>query len=113
MRRVAIDTANIITPVLAPAEVVSLFLARMAGKAGLRGVFRRLVLERNYLERIAFSDMVLTRAMTRFTAGDLALPTTNGGKSGVRRVRKGFELIFVTVFTCVAADVTRVADLRE
>jgi hypothetical protein len=51
--------------------------------------------------------------MTRFTAGDLALPTTNGGKTGVRRVRKGFELIFVTVFARVAADVTRIANLRE
>jgi hypothetical protein len=51
--------------------------------------------------------------MTGFAAGDLVLPTADFGKLGMGSVRVGFELIFVTVFAGVTADVTRVSDLRE
>ena len=109
----AISAADVVAPVLSAPEVVALFLAGMAGQAGLGRFFRRFVLERDDLGGIAFGDVVLTGTMTRFTAGDLVLPTTNRGKTGMRRVRIGFKLIFVTVFARIAADVTRVSGLRE
>ena len=113
MRRVTIGTANIVAPVLATTEVVSLFLARMAAKTSFSGFFRCLVLERNNLGGIAFRDVVLTRTMTRLATGDLALPAADRGKLGVGGVRVRFELIFVTVFAGFTADVSRVSSLRE
>ena len=113
MRRVTIGTANIIPPVFATTKVVPLFLARMAAKTGLSRFFRRFVLERNDLCRIAFCYVVLTRTMTRFAAGDLALPTANLGQLGVRCMRVCFELILVTVLAGIAADVSRIVSAGD
>lgn len=113
MRRVTIGAANIVAPVFAPTKVVALLFARMAGETGFRSFFRRFVLERNNLCRIAFGDVVLAGAMTRFTTRHLVFPTADFGQLSVRCVRVGFELIFVTVFAGVAADVTRVVSIGD
>src|SRR6202035_4561925 len=101
-----IGAADVIAPVFATTKVVALFLARVTSQARLRRVFRRLVLESNYFQGIAFSDMVFAWTMRSFTAGALRLPTADRGKLGMGGVRKRFELIFVTIFAGVAADVT-------
>ena len=113
MRRVAIGAANVIAPVFATTEVVPLFLTRMAAKTGLSYLFRRFVRELNNLGLIAFCDVVLTRTMTSFAAGDLALPAADLRKRGMGGVRVRFELVFVAVFAGFAADVTRVSNLHE
>ena len=43
--------------------------------------------------------------MTRLTARHLLFPTADARELSVRRMREGFELIFVAVFTSFAADV--------
>ena len=43
--------------------------------------------------------------MTLFAARDFALPTADLGKLGVRSMREGFELILVTVFARLAANI--------
>jgi hypothetical protein len=63
------------------------------------------VFERNDLRWIAFFGMGLTRTMTSFATGDLVFPTADFGEFGVRSVREGFELIFVTRLTGVTANV--------
>ena len=49
--------------------------------------------------------MQLTRAVTRFAAGNLVLPAAQGGQLSVGGMRISFELIFVTVLAGVAANV--------
>jgi len=43
--------------------------------------------------------------MTRFTAGYFVFPTVDTREASVRSMREDFELILVTVFAGVAADV--------
>ncbi len=105
VRRVTIGAANIVAPVFAATEVVPLFLAGMAGKTSLSRFFRRFILERNDLGGVAFGDVVLSGTMTGFASGDLALPTANLGKLGMRSVRVSFELIFVTILAGFATDI--------
>ena len=77
----------------------------MAGKTRLGNVLGRLILERDDLCRVTFFHMVLARSMTRFAACYFSFPTVDFGETGVRSMREGFELIFVTVFASLAAGV--------
>jgi len=49
--------------------------------------------------------MSLAWAMTLFAAGNFPLPTANLGKLGVRSMREGSELIFVTVLARFTANI--------
>ena len=104
-----IDTTDVVAPVLATTEVITLFFARVARKTSLRRFFRGLVLERNDLGRIAFGNMVLTGTVTGFASRYLVFPTANLGKLSVGGMGIGFELIFVTVLAGVAADIIGIA----
>ena len=91
---------------LATAVVVVLFLARVASKAGFGNFLGRLVLERDDLGDIAAAfDVCAARAVALFAARHLSLPGGNLSQLGVCRVGEGFELIFVTSLTGVAADI--------
>ena len=86
-------------------KVVVLFFPGMTAKTSLRDCLGRFFLERNDLRRIAFRNMVLAWAMARLATRDLALPTADHGKLGMRSMRKGFELILVTILAGLGADV--------
>ena len=100
-----IDTPYVIAPVLAPAEVVVFFSAGVTPEAGFGNLLRWLAFERNDFGWIAFFDMCFAWTMTRFAAGHLLVPATKPGQLRVRSVREGLELILVTVFARIAADV--------
>ena len=105
VRRMAINTTDVVAPVLAAAEVVVLFFAGVTGKTRLGDVLRRHAFERNDLFRIALFTMSFARPMTRFATGHLILPAANLYELRMRSVREGFELIFVTVFAGIATDI--------
>jgi hypothetical protein len=102
---VAISTTDIVAPVFAAPEIVSLLLASMTPETSLRDLFGRLVLERNDLCGIAFFGVGLTWPMASFAAGYSVLPATYIDELGVGRVRERLELIFVTILACVTANV--------
>jgi hypothetical protein len=102
---VAIRTTDVVAPVFPAPEVVVLFLAGVAAETCFRDLFRRLVLERDYLCGIAFLDVGFARTMTRFTACDFSLPTGYAFKLGMRGMGKSFELVLVTGFASLSADV--------
>jgi hypothetical protein len=103
----AISATYVVTPMFATSKVVVFFFACVTGETGFGDRFRRFVLERNDLCGIAFLDMRLPRPMTGFTAGNLVFPTPKTSELGVRGMGKRFELVFVTDFTSVAADIVR------
>jgi len=105
----AVSTTDIVAPMLTTPEVVVLFLACMTGKAGLRNILRRLVLEADYFCRIALFGVRLSWTMARFAAGNLPFPATDLGEFCVRCMRVRLELIFVAVLTGFTADVIRSA----
>ncbi len=109
----AVSATDVVAPVLAAAEVVVFLSAGVTGQARLRGFFRRLVLERNDLLRIAFLEVRLAWSMTRLATSDFSFPTIDSGESGVRRVREGFELFFVAVLTGFAANIVIRSELRD
>lgn len=86
VRRVTIGAADIVAPMLSATEVVALFFSRMATQTSLRRFLRSFVLERNDLRRIAFGNMVLARAMTRFAAGRFIFPAAHCRQLRVRGV---------------------------
>jgi hypothetical protein len=86
------------------AEVVVFLAPGMTTQTGFGDFFRRLVFERDDLRWVAFFDVRLARTMARLATRHLFFPTAELRELGVGRVREGFELIFVTVFTRVAAD---------
>ena len=104
-----IGATDVVAPVLATAEVIALFFARVARKTSLGSLLRRFILERNDLGRIAFGNMVLAGTVTGFATGYLVFPTANFGKLSVRGMGISFELIFVTVLAGVAANIVSVA----
>ena len=77
MRRVTISTANVVPPVLAPAEVISLLSSRMTGQARLRDLFRWFIFERDNLCRITLLHVRLSWAMTGFAPRRLSFPTAD------------------------------------
>ena len=101
----AINTTDVVAPVLAAPEVVVLFLPGVTGKTRLGDVFRRQAFERDDLLGIAFFDVGLTWTMARLATRHLLFPTANLDELSMRRVRERFELIFVAVFASVATDV--------
>jgi len=109
---VAIGATDIVTPVLATAEVVVLFSAGVTSQTGLGDLFRRLVLERNDLLRIALFAVCLAGTVARLAAGHLVFPTADFYELGVRRVREIFELIFVTIFASLATYILIACFLR-
>src|ERR1700674_5815328 len=113
MRSVTIGTADVVAPVLATPEVIPFLFACVARKTGLGRFFRRLVPKAHDLGGIAFVDVVLSGTVTSFAAGDLALPTANPGKLGMRSMRVRFELIFVTVFAGVTADIAGMISILD
>ena len=78
MWRMTIGATNIVAPVFAPAEVIVLFPARMAGKASLRDCLGRLILERNDLRWIAFFAVGLAGTVASLATGYLSFPTADG-----------------------------------
>jgi hypothetical protein len=77
VRRVAIDTTNVVAPVLAAPEVVVLFLAGVTGKTRLGNVFRRHAFERDDFLWIALCDVCLAWPMARLATRHLVLPTAD------------------------------------
>jgi hypothetical protein len=102
---VAIRTTDIVAPVFAAPEIVSLLLAGMTPETSFRNLFRRLVLKRDDLFGIAFFDVGLTWPVARFAAGHPVFPATYVGQLGVGRVREDLKLILVTILACVTADI--------
>ena len=103
----AIRTADVVAPMLAATEVVVFFLSRVAAKTRFRDFFRWFVFERNDLCGIAIFNVGLAGAVTGFTARHFIFPTLNVCQFGVRGVRESLELVFVTIFTSLAAYVIR------
>ena len=102
-----IRAADVVAPVFAPSEIIAFLFARMAGQAGLGDRLGRLILERDDFRGVAFFKMGLARSMTCFTTSYFSFPGADVGEAGVRSMREGFELIFMTVFARLAADVIR------
>lgn len=105
MRRMAVCATNVVAPMLAPPEIIVLFPACMTGKTSLRDCLGRFVLKRSHLRGITFFNVRLARPMARFTASHLSFPTANGGKLGMRSMRKGLELILMAIFARFATNV--------
>lgn len=77
----------------------------VAGLAVCADLFRFHLRKVFDLGRIAFLDMSFARAMTRLTAGNLALPVLCVSDFGMDGVREVLELVLVTILTGVAADI--------
>lgn len=105
MRGVAISATDVVSPMLTASEVVVLFSAGMTDKAGFRNCFGSHGFERSHLGRITLFNVSLAGPMTRFASGYLSFPTANCCQLGMRSMRKGFELIFVTVLAGFATYV--------
>ena len=103
MGGVAISATDVVAPVLAAPEVIVLFLARMTRETRLGDLFRRFVLERNDLLRIAFLAVGLAWTMTGLATRHFVLPTGKRRELRVRCVRERFELIFVTILASLTA----------
>ena len=101
----AVSTTDVVAPVFAAAEVVVLFSPGMAAQTRFGDLFRRLVLERDDLGGIAFLRVGLAWSMTRLTACHSVFPALQTPKLGVRGRQEILELIFVTVFARLTADV--------
>ena len=101
----AISTTDIVAPVLAAAEVIVLLLAGVASQTCFRDFFRRFVLERDDLLRIAFFNVCLAWSMARLAAGHFVFLTADFYELRVGSVREGLELIFVAVFARLATHV--------
>ena len=100
-----VGAADIVAPVFAAAEVVVFFAARVAAETGFGNLFRRFVFEGDDLRWVAFFDVRFAGAVTRLATSHFLFPARELREFGVRSVREGFELVFVTVFACFAADV--------
>ena len=100
-----VSAADVVAPVFAAFEVIAFLFARVAGKTGLGSFLGRFVFERNDLRRITFFEVGFAWTMTRFAAGHLVFPTADTREPGVGSMREVFELILVTVFAGVTADV--------
>ena len=75
VRRVAIDTTDVVAPVFTAPEVVVFFSAGVTSKTTFGHLFRRLVFEGDDLLGIAFLSVCLAGTMARFATRHLALPT--------------------------------------
>ena len=74
MRRMAIRTTDVISPMLAAPEVVVLFPARVAAKACLGDFLRPFVLKGDDLRRVPFFHVGLAGSVTSLAAGRLSFP---------------------------------------
>jgi hypothetical protein len=105
MRVVTISATDVVAPVFSTPEVIALFSTRMTGQTSLRYFLRCFVFERNYLLWVTLFNVRFSRPMTRFTARNHSFPAAYIRKLGMRRMRKGLELIFVTVLAGFASNV--------
>jgi hypothetical protein len=94
-------------------EVVAFLFARVAGKTRLGNLFGRFIFERDDLRRVTFCHVGLAWSMTRLATCHFLFPTVDFGETGVRSMRERFELILVTVFASLAADVVIVGRRRR
>ena len=79
-------TADIVTPMFASTEVVMFFTTSMTAETSFGNLFLRFVLKGNDFGRVGFFNVRPARAMTRFAAGDLVVPTFDLCKLRVRSV---------------------------
>lgn len=100
-----IRAAYIVAPVFAAPEIVPFLFAGMTGETRLRDFLGRLILERDDFCRVAFFQVCFARSMASFATRYFLFPTADLGETGMRSNREGFELILVTVFAGLAADV--------
>ena len=103
--RVTVSATDVVAPVLAAPEVVVFLFPRMTPQTCFRDLFRRFVLERDDLLRIPFLAVRLPWTMTRLAASHLLFPTGQLCQLRMRGVGKILELIFVAVFTSIAAHI--------
>lgn len=96
---------DIVAPVFAATKVVVFLSAGVTAQTRLGSFFRRLVFEGDDLLRIAFLAMGLAWTVARFATRDLIFPTGELRELSMRSMREVFELILMTVFTDLAADV--------
>lgn len=101
----AVSATDVIAPMLAAAEVVVFFPAGVAAQTRFGDLFRRFVLERDDLLGIAFFRVCFAWTMARLATRHFVFPTADLDELRVGGMGEGFELIFVTVFTSVTADV--------
>jgi hypothetical protein len=100
-----VDATNVVAPVLTTPEVVALLSTGMAAQTRLGDFLRRFVLERNHLGRITFFNVSLPWTVTRFATRHFLFPAFYVCEFCMRCMRKGLELVFVTVLTGIAADI--------
>ena len=113
MRRVTVRAPDIIAPVFTTTEIVVLLFPGVTGKTSLSNRLGRFVLERNDLRRVAVFYVRFAGAVTRLTTSNFSLPTADGGEFSMRRVREGFELIFVAILAGIATHVAGVSRRRN
>src|SRR5689334_3009460 len=77
----------------------------MARQARFGNFLRWFVLKRDDLGRITLFCMGLARSVTSLAASYFVFPAVDGCEASVRSVGESLELILVTVFARVAADV--------
>jgi len=73
----AFGTADVVTPMLTAPEVVMFFTTSMTTETSFGNLFLRFVLKGNDFGWVGFFNVCPARAMTRFAAGYLVLPTSN------------------------------------
>ena len=75
MRRMALDTSDIVTPVFASTKIVVRLLAGMTRETCFRRSLGIKILQNDYLRFIAAAvDMVFTGSVARFASDDLSFP---------------------------------------
>lgn len=79
MCRVAFSAADVVAPMLTPAEIIMFLATGMTFEAGFGYFFLRLVFERNDLRRIRLLHVRAAGTMTRFASRRFVLPTSNLG----------------------------------
>ena len=103
---VTVRAANIVAPVLAPAEIIMLLSACVTRKARFRNLFRRFVFEGDDFCFVTVSfNVILARSVARLTTQHFTLPALVMGQYSVLRLRESVELIFVAALTGFVADI--------
>ena len=104
MRRMAIGTANVVSPVFSTTEIVVLFLAAVTCETRFRNSLCGLVLKRMDLRLVATTvDVILPRSVTRFATNNFSIPTGHPFQLGMCGVCEVLKLVFVTSFAGFAA----------
>jgi len=102
---VAVGTTDVVTPVFAAPKVVMFLFPGMASQTCLGYFLRRLVLERDDLLWIAFSQVFFARSMTRLAPGNLVFPASQTTEAGVGGRDKVLKLILMAIFAGFTSNV--------